>query len=299
MTVEAALAKLSYLLSKEDLTTERIRELLGTNLRGEMTIPVDNNASVQFTAGAATQDARLKKLFGYLIGPLQSSLEDTEFFGSSSFQTAQDADSLDDDESRSRIPMLGSVIYEPLASEDQLLAIEHSLLPMVLGQAAAKNDGSLKTLIDEYLDLPAKTPGKTHTTIKPVIRRAPTLSSSSSFLILNTPCNTLSQTPLHIAAAAGMVANVTLLLSHAASVHLRDSAGHTPLGVALRFGKWEVVREMRKAGGNLSETEFNDPELAVEVVKRAKGGDDAALGVFEEVGITLEKARRTLEDLLK
>ena len=39
MTPEATLAKLSYILAKEGLTTDERKKLLGTNLRGELTQP--------------------------------------------------------------------------------------------------------------------------------------------------------------------------------------------------------------------------------------------------------------------
>ena len=39
MTPEATLAKLSYILAKEGLTTEERKKLLVTNLRGELTQP--------------------------------------------------------------------------------------------------------------------------------------------------------------------------------------------------------------------------------------------------------------------
>ncbi|XP_063686395.1 L-asparaginase-like [Bolinopsis microptera] len=48
MTAEAALAKLSYLLAKKNLTQEQRRQMMVTNLRGEMTVEVSPNVSDLF-----------------------------------------------------------------------------------------------------------------------------------------------------------------------------------------------------------------------------------------------------------
>lgn len=56
MTPEAALTKLAYVLSKKDLTTDQKKDLLSTNLRGEMTFPkIFNDKQYTMKDGAFVQ----------------------------------------------------------------------------------------------------------------------------------------------------------------------------------------------------------------------------------------------------
>ncbi|XP_077061831.1 L-asparaginase-like [Siphateles boraxobius] len=50
MTAEAALSKLSYVLAKQDLSTEEKRKMLMRNLRGEMTSDLADSCCVQVIA---------------------------------------------------------------------------------------------------------------------------------------------------------------------------------------------------------------------------------------------------------
>ena len=78
MTTEAALAKLSYLLARKDLGMSRIRELVGTNLRGELTtderVPFSwhDESFLKTVARALQTESRLGAPVPHLV-PLRAS----------------------------------------------------------------------------------------------------------------------------------------------------------------------------------------------------------------------------------
>ena len=59
--------------------------------------------------------------------------------------------------------------------------------------------------------------------------------------------------PLHLAAFAGYTDIIELLVLHGAAVNMETGRGRqTPLGIALKTGREEVVELIRKHGGRLS-----------------------------------------------
>ncbi|KAH8914941.1 asparaginase-domain-containing protein [Atractiella rhizophila] len=271
MTVEAALAKLGYLLSKPNLTKDQIRALIPRSLRGELTPPVE---TVRFSA--ETQDQRIDRLLSHLLAC--SSLDPTDL---------QASDSLNQ-----------TVGSSTRVSNEQVSAAERELLPVLLGQAAGRSDGTLERLIRDYVDPPSSPPPSLTLAVGGTVStgsRRPTsmtsLTANANFSLLNTPCNAIDQTGLHIASSAGILSNVTLLLESSASVHLRDKNGHTPLFLAATLGHEDVVKALVKAGAHLGDGEISRGEVGLEIWRREVERDEDGLRVFRETGVDFEEAK--------
>jgi len=169
-------------LGRNDLSIPEIRKLVGRPLRGELTPPVKTK---QFSP---TQPGdRLQFLFSQLLSLTKArsteSTASSEHWRSSQF-----------------------------SPEEKAMA-EQAMIPVLLSQAAAVEDDSLKTLLSTLHGL------------EPI-------EQSSDYNVgnhLNQPHTIGSLLPLHVAASRGITPNVELLLKHGASVHRRDQDGHTAI----------------------------------------------------------------------
>ncbi|GAA6018305.1 hypothetical protein JCM8202_001325 [Rhodotorula sphaerocarpa] len=259
MTTECALAKLSYLLSKPDLSPAQVRKLLAQPLRGELT-PV---APVPTYSSPYDTETRLRTLFAQLV---ECSPASHRMTGSAAAQKS----------SRSQVPETDATLPEEFgAAWPSTLADEASLraavTPYLVSQAACRPDKLLETLIAS-LDVPPEAasapPGASAAAVS-----SPPLALPA---LLNEPATNLLQTPLHLAVLAVLPRNVELLLAHGASVHARDTLGHSPLFYAAKHGGEAgsaMVKVLRAAGAHLSEREIEAGHVGLEASRAQKAGD--------------------------
>lgn len=134
MTVECALAKLCYLLSK-NLTPDQIRKMIPISLRGELTPP---NAFPTHSSSPEVAD-RLRTLLGTVIACSGGACLVPESREEGSIAEADWTATTDEDAEKA----------------------ENALMPFLLAQAASKEDGSLQNLIKslETSSLLAPEPG--------------------------------------------------------------------------------------------------------------------------------------------
>ncbi|KWU43556.1 asparaginase-domain-containing protein, partial [Rhodotorula sp. JG-1b] len=234
MTTECALAKLAYLLSKPELSPTQIRTLLSQPLRGELT-PV---ASVPAYSSPYDTETRLRTLFSQLVacGPSAHRSVGQPAHHTVPSQQASEADPTLPEE-------FGAAWPSTLADE---ACLKSAVMPYLLSQAASRPDHLLETLIAS-LDVPDT----------PVDSNASAAASAHPLALpalLNEPATVLLQTPLHLAVLAALPQKVKQLLSHGASVHARDTLGHSPLFYAAKHGGetgLRMVRLLRAAGAHL------------------------------------------------
>ncbi|GAA5860010.1 hypothetical protein JCM8547_003057 [Rhodosporidiobolus lusitaniae] len=266
MTTEAALAKLSYLLTK-DLSPAQIRKLLPQPLRGELT-PISPVPSFSSPPDA---ESRLYSLFSQIIelAPRQGALSP----------------------SHKTVPLPGDPVLVvpdefspswPLTLNDEQ-ALRSAINPWLLSQAASRDGPYLSSLISA-LEAPSLNAND-----------APCLPS-----VLNESATTALQTPLHLAVLSSLPANVDLLLSHGASVHARDAFGHSPLFYAAKVGGGggaAMVKSIKAAGGHLSDGEIESGQVGLEVAKARKAGGEGLL--LEAAGEEdLARAKAVLANML-
>lgn len=163
-------------------------------------------------------------------------------------------------------------------------AAEQAILPFLLGQAAARSDTLLDTLLASIASEPAKT--------TPLAGVTPAPGSATVMALLNDATSTASlQTPLHLAALSGQPSNVELLLAHGASVHARDVLSHSALYYGARAGdssqdraadRRRIVRALKAAGAHLSEAEIAAGHVGLEVLRARRSGNVEAEEIWAE-----------------
>lgn len=229
--VQAALTKLSYLLSKPELSTADVRKLMGVPLRGELTMPVAASGSVPSDLdGVQSVMAQLLRL-------------------STNITTAAPRPSFG-----AAIPslILGSQILSQKAKDvtaswsltaSDAASTEIAILPYLIHLAVAKDDvHGLRFCID-VADAAAADANHKAT--------SPSADPVSSFIngvgaagIVNA-LDTSGRAPLHTAALHGSAACMKVLLESGASVHLRDVLDHTPL-----YYVCPILPDTRRGHGN-------------------------------------------------
>ncbi|ORY74287.1 asparaginase-domain-containing protein [Leucosporidium creatinivorum] len=269
MTVECALAKLSYLLSKEDLSPAQVRRLLAQPLRGELTLV--NPAPTYSSPLDAGQ--RLRTLFAQVIecAPTTSRGPHTPAQRPRSLSSVTGSD-MPSQPDPVELPAEFNPPW-PATLKDEETA-EKAILPYLLGQASARHDTFLDTLLASI--------------VPPTATNDPTVIA-----LLNEPSTPSLQTPLHLAVLAGQASNVELLLSHGASVHARDILGHSALFYAAKSGAEgrRMVMALKQAGAHLGETELEGGDVGLELLKARRSGDSEAEAVWREAaGAALSRA---------
>ena len=111
----------------------------------------------------------------------------------------------------------------------------------------------------------------------------------------------LLQPPLHLAVLAALPQKVEHLLSHGASVHARDTFGHSPLFYAAKHGGetgLRMVRLLRAAGAHLGEREVEAGFVGLEIFK-AERARDAEIWVEAAGPDEVERAKKALRALME
>lgn len=266
MTVEAALAKLGYLLSKPELTSSSIRHLISRPLRGELT----PSTPVPIYSTPVESGDQIRSLFKRVI------------------QCSSAVGSMVSIEKEDDIPEEFSL---PMTFQETEAASK-ALMPFLLSQAAARSDSTLLTnLIDSLLSTDT---GSNSNNVVPNI---------TSLAVLDQCSTATFQTPLHIAVITSNLSNVKLLLSHGASIHLRDIFQHSILYYAARLstpiGK-EIVQCLVEAGGLLSEIEIGRGAVGCEIIRAEKRGlvDEIEMWKLALRGVEgYERAKKCAQDL--
>lgn len=192
--IQAALSKLSYLLSKDELDTTTVRQLMSIPIRGEMTLPDDTPTAV------SGQSSGLEGIMGHLLH-LNSS-----------------PDTIVNTSRRDDVPQTSShapsSLPRKIDEHDSRLA-ESLLLPYTLCLAAAKDD--LSTMMDLIKRAKAFSENSSgHNRSEKVGRN-----------LIDDLDPAFGKNALHVAADCGSKVCLEALLQIGAFVHTRDRAGHT------------------------------------------------------------------------
>ncbi|KAI0063427.1 asparaginase-domain-containing protein [Artomyces pyxidatus] len=264
MTPESALTKLSYLLSKPELSVDQVRNLMGTPLRGELTRPsgaplkptIDHN--LESIGGVLSHLVRLSSVPNPQVPQIVIS---PDFKTSDAAEKATAPWSWTAAEAASTEGALMSSLIHLAAAADDVEGIRLSLVAESEGEAL---DGQQNRTVA----------GGVVNWINPASGRS----------------------PLQVAAINGSTKSVNALLEAGALVHLRDNLGHTALYYAARQGHEEVVSTLVKAGANLGGTDVEGyGTLAVR--KALSNGDEVALRVWQKAGIAVPSSRPSEESL--
>ncbi|KAJ7775126.1 L-asparaginase [Mycena metata] len=250
MTPECALTKLSYLLSKSELTTEDVRKLVSTPLRGELT----RQSAKTLTQTTINQN----------IENIQTLLSEfVRLSGRSPSSNPQITIYLPDGATQDAAASWTSTAAEAASTEA-------ALLPFLIHAAAARNDAEgIKFCLESELDIESVTsPGN--------------IASG----LVNTIDLASGGSPLHAAALNGSAACVDILLHSGALVHLRDTLGHTPLYYAARKGYPSIVEMLVQAGASLSGLDDGFAALAVKAAEH--NGDQLSLEIWAKAGVHIE-----------
>lgn len=265
--LQCALTKLSYLLSKPELTTADIRKLVSTPLRGELTRQSATNVS------QTTINQNIENIQGLL----------SEFVRLSGWasQKPQITISLPNEAEDA------AASWTSTAAE--AASTEAVLLPFLIHAAAARNDveGIKYCLEAEATNDSLATPGP---------------SNVASGLV-NAVDSASGGSPLHAAALNGSAECVDILLHSGALVHLRDTLGHTALYYvcitffpeqvlslsrrqAARKGHENIVTMLVQAGASLGGLDGGFAALAVQTA--ARNADQVSLNIWSQAGMREE-----------
>ncbi|CED85422.1 Asparaginase [Phaffia rhodozyma] len=217
MTTECALAKLSYLLSKPDLTVEQVRRLISIPLRGEISIPQDDTT-------VPSEFHSLERLQELLTHATQLASSNTSL-------KSVGLPKLTSDSATMETSLLDG--KDPVASwsraPDSSVILESAILPHLLLRATMSNDPEvLEDLLRKYA--------------RPEDRRSPPPVNPAN------TTNEVGMSLLHVAALHGSEKAVEVLLKRGAIVHCRDLLGHTPLYYAARQAHKQCVALLKAAG---------------------------------------------------
>lgn len=254
MTPECALTKLSYLLSKPELSASQVRELISTPLRGELT---------QQTLSLPSNPADLQNLHG-----IQGLLVHFVRLMSPSSQMPL----------ITLTPDVEGVAQDTTASWSKTAAetafTEAALLRSLVHLAAARNDlECLELCLDASADwktedsTPIVVPGGTVNCLEPGSNRS----------------------PLHVAALNGGTGCVSRLLEAGALVHLRDNLGHTALYYAARQGYADIVNLLVSAGANLGSLEYDAGYASLALKNAIETGDYKSVSIWRNAGVNVER----------
>ncbi|TFK42356.1 asparaginase-domain-containing protein [Crucibulum laeve] len=263
MTPECALTKLSYLLSKTELSVKEVRDMMGIPLRGELT-----RAASSAVPSQPTLDNNLDSIqhvlsrFVRLSRP-SSALPQITITPETVDSAAQDSAApwtWTAAEAANTEAVLFPFLVHLAAAKDDIESLSFCLGPIAEGESAAVTSSS----------------------------ETPKFGNIAGGIV-----NCLDQgsgrSPLHVAALNGNSRSVNLLLRSGALVHLRDTLGHTALYYAARQGHEIVVDTLVQAGATLSNYDGGFADLAIKNAFRAQ--DTKSLCIWENCGMKIPNSR--------
>ncbi|KAI0028517.1 asparaginase-domain-containing protein [Vararia minispora EC-137] len=256
MTPECALAKLSYLLSKPELSLAKVRALVGTPLRGELTrsAPPPRRSS---------DDPAFDGVGGVLSRMIRLAIPDVSANGvpNVTVTSAPGAATPEDEDA--------TASWSLTAKEASIT--EGALICFLIHLAVAADDveGLEYCLVAEDKDDNCSE------------RKYRVIAGG----VVNWINPASGRPPLHVAALNGSTRCVHTLLKAGALVHLRDSLGHTALYYAARQGHEEIVSTLVSAGANLGGADSGAASLAVQRLMWM--GDTAGLRIWKTAGMTV------------
>ncbi|KAH7926645.1 asparaginase-domain-containing protein [Leucogyrophana mollusca] len=259
MTPECALTKLSYLLSKPELSVDQVRELVGTPLRGELTRRAVPAPSHPGSEGELPNIQGLLSQFVRLAGASSST---------------------------PRIvlsPSVGDTVAEHAAAPwsrtaAETASTEAALLPYLIHLASARDDmESMQYCLSAFANddrddrSVMAIPGGIVNCIEPGSGRS----------------------PLHVAALNNSIKCLNCLLESGALVHLRDSLGHTALYYAARQGHEDVVDILISAGANLGGVEYETGFATLALQNAMRSGHEGAFKIWAKTGMRMPQTEDT------
>ncbi|KAF8891218.1 L-asparaginase [Infundibulicybe gibba] len=258
MTPECALTKLSYLLSKPELSVKEVRSLIGIPLRGELTRPSGAAAPPLQPTAERNMEYMQNVLSRFVrLSHPPSQLPQIVVSESPLEESSHDA----------------AAPWSLTAAE--AASTEEVLLPFLMHLATAKDD--VKTI--KYCLAPGSESGS-NTEIPPLESQHGNIPGG----IVNCLEPASRRSPLHVAALNGNIKSVNLLLQSGALVHLRDALGHTALYYAARRHHEEVVEALVQAGATLGG--FDGGFVALAIKNALRAGDHVAIRIWTKTGIT-------------
>jgi len=254
MTPECALTKLSYLLSKPELATLEVRNLMGMPLRGELTLPSGS------APGQTTIEQNLESIQGLLSQFVRLS--------SSASRTPRIVVSMGDATQAAAKP------WSWTAAE--AVSTEAALVPFLIHLAAARDDvESLKFCLSPVTD-------SDHHTHDDSQRYGAVAGG-----VVNCLDPASGHSPLHVAALNGSTQCAGILLESGALVHLRDALGHTSLYYAARQGHELVVDNLVKVGANLGGSDLDGGFAMLAVQNALRARDQNAIRIWAKAGMKI------------
>lgn len=204
-TPQCALTKLSYLLSKPNLTINQVHHLIGVPLRGEVSSPPSTND----TSSPEPAIGSLDRLQDLLLQASRLSEPHPSYTSpSSSLTVPLPPISPLPSSSNPIVPASTSVAAWSQPSKSAVI-LESALLPHLLASAVKNGDAPLlSSLLDEHA--------------------APKMASPNAVASERNPANGMNEVGmslLHVAAIHGKDAVVKVLLQRGAMVHVRDLLG--------------------------------------------------------------------------
>ncbi|GLB34725.1 putative asparaginase [Lyophyllum shimeji] len=255
MTPECALAKLGYLLSKPELSVEKVRELVATPLRGELTRP---------SRSAPSQPPSVETTLESIQGVLSEFVRLT--------QPAPHGPQITISSSEARLERAVRDATAPWTwTAAEAANTEAVLIPFLVHLAAARDDLASMRFCFDALGARDSDGVEQHQ------------FTNVAGGIVNCLDPATGQTPLHAASLNGSARAVDLLLRSGALVHLRDSLGHTALYYAARQGHEETVDLLVKAGATLGGVD--EPFAALGFKEARLSGNQNAQRIWLKTGV--------------
>lgn len=227
LTVESALAKLSYLLSKPELSPAMIRHLMTVPLRGELTPPISPTFSTPEPVDAGE---RLHALFSHVVGGARAKVINA---GSVSLPGQE-------------IP--GELNPPWPATASDIASAEDALLPFLLSRAASRPGASLAALV-------ATTPA-------PKILAS--LNDSSTFLL---PPLVLAILSLSLPSVVLLLEQGASVHAHSHAIMVPHCNSPLFYAARLGSPAEEIVDALMAAGAFLSEGEIARGDVGVEIMR--------------------------------